>query len=130
MVQSLVSKKLISPKFKYSQLVKAGPNYYCSGLIALDNESGELVPGGIGAETEKILQNLQILMDEFNFGWEHLAFARVFTSDFDNFPAFNTAWEALFNSLDTPPPARSSVGVNALPLKASIEIEFVFYRED
>ena len=88
MVQSLASKKLIPPKFKYSQLVKAGPHYYCSGLIALDNESGELVSGGIGKETEKILENLQILAHEFNLTWEHLAFARVFTSDFDNFSEF------------------------------------------
>ena len=130
MVQSLASKKLIPPKFKYSQLVKAGSHYYCSGLIALDNESGELVSGGIGKETEKILENLQILAHEFDLTWEHLAFARVFTSDFDNFSEFNTAWETLFNSLDTPPPARSSLGVSALPLNASIEIEFTFYRED
>jgi 2-iminobutanoate/2-iminopropanoate deaminase len=130
MVESLVSKKLIAPKFKYSQLVKAGPHYYCSGLIALDNASGELVSGGVGNETQVILQNLQLLMEEFNLSWEHLAFARVFTADFENFPEFNTAWEQVFNSLEVSPPARSSVGVNALPLNAKIEIEFTFYKED
>lgn len=129
MVEHLISKKLLSPKFKYSQLVKAGSHYYCSGLIALDNDTGELVSGGTGKETEKILENLQVLMNEFILGWQHLVFARVFTADFDNFPEFNAAWEALFNSIDVPPPARSSVGVDALPLKASIEIEFVFYKE-
>lgn len=129
MVEHLISKKLLSPKFKYSQLVKAGSHYYCSGLIALDNDTGELVSGGTGKETEKILENLQVLMNEFILGWQHLVFARVFTADFDKFPEFNAAWEALFNSIDVPPPARSSVGVDALPLKASIEIEFVFYKE-
>lgn len=129
MVDALVSRKLLPPKFKYSQVVKAGPHYYCSGLIALDNDTGKLVPGGVGPETEMILENLQLLMAEFGLGWEHLAFARVFTSDFANFPAFNAAWEALFNSIDVPPPARSSVGVDALPLGAAIEIEFTFYRE-
>lgn len=129
MVEHLISKKLLAPKFKYSQLVKAGPHYYCSGLIALDNTTGELVSGGIGKETEKILENLQVLMHEFVLGWQHLVFARVFTADFEKFAEFNAAWEALFNSIDVPPPARSSVGVDALPLKASIEIEFVFYKE-
>jgi 2-iminobutanoate/2-iminopropanoate deaminase len=128
MVESLVSGKLVPPKFKYSQLVKAGSHYYCSGLIALDN-SGELVAGGVGPETEKILENLQLLMDEFDLGWQHLAFARVFTTDFSRFAQFNAAWEALFNTIDVSPPARTSVGVSALPLKASIEIEFTFYRE-
>ncbi len=130
MVESLVSKKLIAPRFKYSQLVKAGPHYYCSGLIALDNESGELISGGVGKQAQVILQNLQLLMEEFNLSWEHLAFARVFTSDFDNFSEFNTAWEKVFNSLAIAPPARSSIGVSALPLNAKIEIEFTFYKED
>ena len=129
MVEPLVSKALVPPKFRYSQLVKAGPHYYCSGLIALDNDTGKLVEGGVGPETEKILENLQLLMAEFSLHWKHLAFARVFTTDFSRFGEFNTAWEALFNGLDVPPPARTSVGVSALPLGASIEIEFTFYRE-
>ena len=129
MVEHLVSKKLVPPKFKYSQMVRAGSNYYCSGLIALDNDMGELVAGGIGKETEKILENLQVLMKEFSLGFEHLAFSRVFAADFKDFSAFNEAWEALFNSINVPPPARSSVGVDALPLGAAVEIEFVFYKE-
>lgn len=129
MVEHLVSKKLVPPKFKYSQMVRAGSNYYCSGLIALDNDMGELVVGGIGKETEKILENLQVLMKEFSLGFKHLAFARVFVADFKDFSAFNEAWEALFNSINVPPPARSSVGVDALPLGAAVEIEFVFYKE-
>lgn len=129
MVEHLESKKLVPPKFKYTQMVKAGPHYYCSGLIALDNDTGQLVDGGIGKETEKILDNLQLLMGEFDLGWQNLAFARVFAADFENFSAFNTTWEALFDLVDVPPPARSSVGVKALPLGAAVEIEFVFYRE-
>ena len=129
MIDHLKSEKLISPKFKYSQLVKAGSHYYCSGLIGLDNDSGELVAGGIGKETETILENLQLLMSEFDLEWEHLAFARVYAADFANFADFNTVWEALFNSISVPPPARSSVGVSALPLNAIVEIEFMFYKE-
>lgn len=129
MVDALVSKQLVAPKFRYSQVVKAGRHYYCSGLIALDNATGQLVAGGVGKETETILQNLQLLMKEFDLDWEHLAFARVFTTDFDRFAEFNTVWEDLFDSVQTSPPARSSVGVSNLPLGASIEIEFVFYRE-
>lgn len=129
MVESLVSRKLVPPKFRYSQVVKAGPHYYCSGLIALDNDTGKLVTGGVGAETEKILGNLQLLMAEFALDWNHLAMARVFTTDFSRFAEFNAAWEALFNAIDVAPPARTSVGVSALPLNASVEIEFTFYKE-
>ena len=68
-------------------------------------------------------------MSEHELGWKHLAFARVYATDFANFPDFNAVWEALFNAIEVPPPARSSVGVNALPLNAAIEIEFTFYKE-
>ena len=90
---------------------------------------GELVAGGIGKETETILENLQLLMSEFGLEWENLTFARVYAADFANFAGFNTVWEALFNSISVPPPARSSVGVSALPLNAIVEIEFTFYKE-
>ena len=129
MIDHLNSEILISPKFKYSQLVKAGSHYYCSGLIGLDNDTGELVAGGIGKETETILENLQLLMTEFGLDWGHLAFVRVYAVDFANFADFNIAWEALFNTISVPPPARSSVGVSALPLNATVEIEFTFYKE-
>lgn len=129
MVQSLVSQKLVPPKFRYSQGVKAGSHYYFSGLIGLDNDSGQLVAGGVGKETQQILENVQLLMVEFGLDWKHLSIARVFTTDFDKFGEFNAVWEALFNSIDVPPPARTSLGVNALPLQASIEIEFTFYRD-
>ena len=128
MVEALVSEQLTPPKFRYSQVVKAGPHYYFSGMIALDNLSGKLVSGGVGRQTETILENLQILMKEFGLRWGSLAFARVFTTDFESFGEFNEAWESLFDRIETPPPARSSVGVSDLPLGASIEIEFVFYQ--
>ena len=38
MRQALISKQLTAPLFRYSQLIKAGPNYFCSGMIALDND--------------------------------------------------------------------------------------------
>jgi len=129
LVEYLVSQTLIAPKFRYSQLVKAGPHYYLSGMVGLDNDTGQIVAGGVGPETEKILENLQLLMNEFGLDWQHLAFARVYSSDFECFSEFNAVWEAQFDSLEKAPPARSSIGVDALPLGATVEIEFTFYKE-
>jgi 2-iminobutanoate/2-iminopropanoate deaminase len=55
--------------------------------------------------------------------------ARIFTTRFEEFPAINAAWEQAFAG-STRPPARTSVGVAALPLGASVEIEFAFYADD
>ena len=130
MRQALVSNQLPKPVFKYSQLVKAGPHYYFSGLLGHDRASGALVGESPGAQTEQILENLKVLMNEFGLGFEHLAMARIFTTQMDKFSEINAAWEKVFNNISAAPPARTSVGVAALPLKALVEIEFTFYKED
>jgi 2-iminobutanoate/2-iminopropanoate deaminase len=54
--------------------------------------------------------------------------AVIYTTDFARFPDINRAWEEVFTS-DVAPPARTAVGVSALPLNASVEMEFRFYKE-
>ncbi|MEK9826493.1 MAG: RidA family protein, partial [Methylotenera sp.] len=122
MREALVSKKLTAPLFRYSQMIKAGPNYVCSGMLALDNESGKLIEGDSGEQTQKIFQNLSILMEEFDLSLDDLVNARIFSTQFDQFPLINQAWEEVFSE-DIVPPARSALGVSVLPLNALVEIE-------
>ena len=129
MRRTLLSERLVKPAFRYSHLVNVGPHWYLSGLLAQDRKSGALVGNTVGAQAEKILKNLQVLMDEFGLGFEHLAMARIFTTEMQNFSQINAAWEKLFDSIEHLPPARTSVGVAALPLNAAVEMEFTFYRE-
>lgn len=128
MRQAHLSKQLAKPAFKYSHLVQAGPNYYFSGLLAQDRQSGALVGSTVEAQAAKILENLQALMEEFELGFEHLAIARIFTTQMECFADINVAWEALFNAIDAAPPARTSIGVAALPMGALVEMEFTFYK--
>lgn len=128
MRQALISTKLSAPLFRYSQLIKAGPNYVCSGMIALDNDTGKLIEGDSCEQTRKIFQNLSLLMDEFSLSLDDLVSVRIFSRMFDQFPLINQAWEEIFTA-DIVPPARSAVGVSALPLNALVEIEFSFYKE-
>ncbi len=128
MREALRSKILTAPKFRYSQLIKAGPNYVCSGMIALDNDTGELIDGNAAEQTRKIFQNVQILMKEFDLIYNDLVSVRIFTTHFDEFPGINEVWEE-FCVPEKVPPARSAFGVSALPMNAKVEIEFSFYRE-
>ena len=128
MPEALTSDNLPAPRFRYSPLVKAGPFYKTAGMVALDHQSGQLAPGGAGAETAKILENLVRAMPDFGLGLEDLVSATIFTTEFDNFAAINEAWEAVFTA-DVTPPARSAVGVSALPLNASVEMEFWFHKD-
>ncbi len=128
MIESLSSANLPRPVFRYSPLIKAGPFYKTAGMVALDKDSGQLEPGGAGAETRKILANLCAALPDFGLTLDDLVSAHLFTTNFTEFPAINTAWEEVFDA-DQRPPARTAVGVNALPLDAEVEIEFWFYRE-
>ncbi|HTQ99698.1 MAG TPA: RidA family protein [Candidatus Acidoferrum sp.] len=129
MRQATLSKNLARPAFKYSHVVQVGPHYYMSGLLAQDRQSGVLVGDSVGEQAAKILENVQVLMEEYGLGFEHLAIARIFTTDMSRFGEINAAWEQVFNHIPHAPPARTSIGVAALPLKALVEIEFTFYKE-
>ena len=97
-------------------------------MIALDRDSGQLEAGGVGAETTKILANLLSALPDFGLTLADLVSANIYTTRMDEFRDINAAWEAVFTP-DIRPPARTSVGVSALPLGAGVEIEFMFYRE-
>ncbi|MFT4561957.1 MAG: 2-iminobutanoate/2-iminopropanoate deaminase [Gammaproteobacteria bacterium] len=128
MIEALSSPNLPAPRFRYSPLVKAGPFFKTAGMIALDKDSGALESGGPGSETVKILRNLVEAMPDFGLSLADLLSATIYTTEFSEFPAINTAWEAVFTQ-DVQPPARTSIGVAALPLGASVEIEFMFYKD-
>lgn len=123
----IASRALPAPRFRYSPVVQAGPFAFVSGMVALDAATGALISGGTFEQTAQILANLQRLADEQAWSLQQLVLARVFCSDFSAFAEVNRAWEAFF--ADTVPPARTSVGVNALPLGALVEIEFQFLVE-
>ena len=129
MIKALSSKNLPAPRFRYSPLVKSGPFHKTAGMIALDKDSGELEPGGAGPETAKILNNLMEALPDFGLSLDDLFSVTIFTTRFDQFPEINKSWEAVI-SADMRLPARTAVGVNALPINAAVEMEFWFYKQD
>ncbi len=128
MIEALSSKNLPAPRFRYCPLVKAGPFYKTAGMIALNKQTGQLEPGGAGAETMRILNNLLEALPDFGLSLDDLVSATIFTTQMDRFPEINQSWESVF-SADMRLPARSAVGATALPLNAAVEMEFWFYKE-
>ncbi len=116
------------PHFRYSPVVRVGPFAFVSGMVALDPRQGQLIQGDAGAQTARILANVQALMDEQGWLARQLVLARIYCVDFSAFGLINQAWEAFFGDSDAPP-ARTSLGVSALPLGALVEIEFQFVLE-
>lgn len=127
MREILTTPNLPAPKFRYSPCVKTGPFYQFAGMIALDPTTSALVDGGPEAEARRILANLRIALVDFGLTLDDLVGATLYTTKFDQFPAINKAWEEVFTA-DVTPPARTAIGVAALPLGATVEIDFRAYK--
>ncbi len=126
-IEALTSAHLPAPRFRYSPLVKAGPFYKTAGMIALNADSGELEAGGAGAQTARVLANLLQALPDFGLSLDDLVSANIYTTTFDRFADINAAWEAVF-SAEARAPARTAMGVVALPLGAAVEMDFLFYK--
>ena len=106
----------------YSQGVISGGLLFVSGQIALDPETGEMVPGDIEAQTDQVLRNLLAVLKAAKMGPENVVKATIYLADLSDFPRVNVVYERHFGK---EPPARSTVQVAALPRAARIEIDVI-----
>lgn len=111
--------KAIGP---YSAGVSIGHLVFTAGQLGLDPSSGELVEGGIQAQTRQALTNLKAVLEAAGTGLEHVVKTTVFLQDIREFGQMNTVYGEFF-TVDFP--ARSAFQVGALPKGAAVEIEAV-----
>ncbi len=117
-----------APIGPYSQAMRVPPGaelLFVSGQVPVDPSSGELVTGGIEAETRQVLQNLTAILGEAEHDWSDVVKVNVFLKDMGDFAAFNGVYARFVADV---PPARAAVQVAALPLGVSVEIELVSAR--
>jgi 2-iminobutanoate/2-iminopropanoate deaminase len=106
----------------YSQAIVSGEFLFCSGQIPLDPGSGELLQGGIGAQTKLVLENLGSVLRAAGLTFGDVVKTTVFLTDLHDFPEMNSVYATYFSAA---PPARSTIQVAALPKGANIEIEAI-----
>ncbi len=111
------------PLGPYSPAVRAGDWVIVSGQLGV--KDGVLVPGGVAAQTAQAVQNLAEQLASMGASLADVAKTLCFLTDMDTFAAFNEAYVAGFGQSR---PARSTVGVAALPLNGAVEIEAWAYR--
>jgi len=116
------SEVLPAPRFRYSPVVLAGGFAFLSGMVGLDAATGKLAEGGAYGESRQVLANLKALLAEQGWSLGQIVLARLYCADFARFGDVNRAWDECF--ADAVPPARTSLGVAALPLGAQVEMEF------
>jgi 2-iminobutanoate/2-iminopropanoate deaminase len=107
----------------YNHGVRVGDLLFCAGQIPLDpaNPSGPL-PEGIQAQTERVLRNIQAILDDQHLSFAHVVKTTVYLTNLADFAAMNEVYARYFTA-DFP--ARSTVQVAALPRGALVEIEVI-----
>jgi 2-iminobutanoate/2-iminopropanoate deaminase len=108
----------------YSPAVRAGDWITCSGQVGLDAQSGELVDGGLQAQTRQVLAIIAAILDDVGAAVEDVAKTTVFLADMADFPAMNEIYGQFFRHR----PARSTIAVAGLPKGALVEIEVLVHR--
>ena len=110
----------------YAQAVAVGELVFTSGQIPLDPATGELVGGGIEAQTERVLDNLAAVLEAAGSSLARVVRTTVYLTDLALFAAMNQVYARRFPGV--PLPARSTVEVSALPLGAAVEIDAIALR--
>lgn len=106
----------------YSQAVRSGGFLFCSGQIPIDPATGKMVEGGIEAQTERVLRNLEAVLSAGGSTLESVVKTTVYLTDLADFPAMNAVYGKFFGQ---DPPARATVQVAKLPAGARVEIDAV-----
>jgi 2-iminobutanoate/2-iminopropanoate deaminase len=106
----------------YSHAIDDGTYVFCSGQTPIDPSTGRLRDGGVADQTEQCFDNLFAVLADGGLGPDDVVKVNVYLTDMDDFPEMNAAYAKRFSA---PPPARTTVGVAALPLGARVEIELV-----
>jgi 2-iminobutanoate/2-iminopropanoate deaminase len=111
--------KAIGP---YSVAIQTGQMVYTAGQIGLNPETGEIVSGGIEAETRQVLTNLKNVLEAAGSSLGDVVKTTVFLRDMADFAKMNAIYAEYFKQN---PPARTTVAVAGLPKGGSVEIEAV-----
>lgn len=106
----------------YSQAVKEGNLVFCSGQVALDADSGELLDGSVADQTRKAMDNLAAVLDAAGSGFDRVVKVTAYLTDMNDFAEFNGVYAEYFTG---EPPARATVGVAGLPKGAKVEVECI-----
>jgi 2-iminobutanoate/2-iminopropanoate deaminase len=121
-------KKVISTKNApaaigpYSQAILSNNTLYCSGQIAINPTTGNLVMDNITAETNQVIQNILAVLTSADMDFSNVVKCSIFMKDMNDYAAIN---EVYAKSFGENPPAREAVQVSILPKNVNVEISII-----
>ena len=118
----VTSDRVAKPVGPFSPAVRDGDRVYTSGQVAQDPVTGKLIEGGVAAQTEQIFRNLDVILEAADKSLADVVKVNVYLTDIKRFAEMNEVYARHFVA---PYPARTTLGVAALPLGAEVEIEMI-----
>lgn len=109
----------------YSQAIKASGLVFASGQVALDPTTGNMVPGGIVEQTERVMKNVSALLAAAGTSLDKVIKSTVFLKDMNDFAKMNEIYASYLSGEGKIAPARSTVEVSRLPKDSLVEIEVI-----
>ena len=115
------------PAGPYSHAVRSGGLLFCSGQVPIDPSTGSLAEGSIGDQARQCLENLKTVCEAAGAQLSDAVRMAIYVTDISTFAQVNEAYGAYFS---TDPPARTTIGVAALPGGAQIEMDAIVALAD
>jgi 2-iminobutanoate/2-iminopropanoate deaminase len=106
----------------YSAGVRTDNFIFTAGQVGIDPKTGEVVAGGVEAETRQVMQNLKSVLEAGGSSLDAIVKTTVFLRDMNDFPIMNKIYGEFFSQ---EPPARTTVQVAGLPKGVAVEIEAI-----
>ncbi len=111
-----------APIGPYSQAVQIAGELYCSGQIALDPNTMNVVEGDVAAQTQQVCRNLGAVLEAGGYSYDDVVKTTIFLIDMNDFQAVNEVYDKYFGNAK---PARSTVAVAGLPRGVRVEIDCI-----
>ncbi len=109
----------------YSQAVSIGDFVFCSGQIAIDPKTNQVLKADVKTQAVQVIKNIEAVLGAAGLTLQNIVKTTIFLTDMNDFATVNEVYGSYFKS---DPPARSTVAVAALPKAVQVEIEVVAHR--
>jgi 2-iminobutanoate/2-iminopropanoate deaminase len=125
MKKIIMTENAPKPVGPYSQAVLVDKTLYCSGMIAIDPKSNEVLKGDVREQAELVMKNIGGVLKAADMNYDNIVKTTIFLVNMSDFATVNEIYAKYFKN---DPPARSTVAVRELPKGVTVEIEVLAHR--
>ena len=127
--RAIHSARFPKPVASYSQGFQHGNTLYITGQLPVDPHTNAVVGNGdITLESRQVMRNIEAVLQEAGFGFEHVVSATVYLTDIDKLDTFDAVWQEYFPDPQAYP-SRAVVQVAALVLGIQLEISAIAIKD-